>query len=158
MLVMRPYGTFYWSTSNLVLNIFGTTTQFSVFGAWNVLGLQYAGSAWDELKHIRQAVGFLVCSSHLKLKCYYHYSNSSFPSEIVAVFLPLFFFSLRNESCIVCRSFPQCKHCIISSFYPALVPQVIHQKYRISYDEITNDLCPVSLIPSLSPHMKTRRY
>lgn len=22
--------------------------------------------------------------------------------------------------------------------------QVIHQKYRISYDEITNDLCPVS--------------
>lgn len=25
--------------------------------------LQYAGSAWDELKHIRQSVGFLVCSS-----------------------------------------------------------------------------------------------
>ncbi|KAJ6389941.1 hypothetical protein OIU77_024211 [Salix suchowensis] len=42
---------------------------------------EYAGSSWDELKHIRQAVGFLV----------------------------------------------------------------IHQKYRISYDEITNDLCPVSL-------------
>ncbi|KAK9281166.1 hypothetical protein L1049_004060 [Liquidambar formosana] len=40
---------------------------------------EYAGSSWDELKHIRQAVGFLV----------------------------------------------------------------IHQKYRISYDEITNDLCPV---------------
>ncbi|KAG5055444.1 hypothetical protein JHK85_007954 [Glycine max] len=40
--------------------------------------LQYAGSSWDELKHIRQAVGFLV----------------------------------------------------------------IHQKYRISYDEIINDLCP----------------
>ena len=27
----------------------------------NSLGLQYAGSSWDELKHIRQAVGFLVC-------------------------------------------------------------------------------------------------
>ncbi|KAG9447665.1 hypothetical protein H6P81_013793 [Aristolochia fimbriata] len=40
---------------------------------------EYAGSSWDELKHIRQAVGFLV----------------------------------------------------------------IHQKSRISYDEITNDLCPV---------------
>ncbi|KAG8389131.1 hypothetical protein BUALT_Bualt02G0197300 [Buddleja alternifolia] len=40
---------------------------------------EYAGSAWDELKHIRQAVGFLV----------------------------------------------------------------IHQKYRISYDEITHDLCPI---------------
>ncbi|MBA0554746.1 hypothetical protein Golob_013836, partial [Gossypium lobatum] len=39
---------------------------------------EYAGSSWDELKHIRQAVGFLV----------------------------------------------------------------IHQKYRISYDDITNDLCP----------------
>ncbi|MCH81245.1 myosin-6-like, partial [Trifolium medium] len=39
---------------------------------------EYAGTSWDELKHIRQAVGFLV----------------------------------------------------------------IHQKYRISYDEIINDLCP----------------
>ncbi|TXG63926.1 hypothetical protein EZV62_010920 [Acer yangbiense] len=47
---------------------------------------EYAGSSWDELKHIRQAVGFLV----------------------------------------------------------------IHQKYRISYDEITNDLCPVSLSLCLS--------
>ncbi|KAG5112842.1 hypothetical protein JHK82_036111 [Glycine max] len=42
---------------------------------------EYAGSSWDELKHIRQAVGFLV----------------------------------------------------------------IHQKYRISYDEIINDLCPLSM-------------
>lgn len=24
--------------------------------------MQYAGSSWDELKHIRQAVGFMVCS------------------------------------------------------------------------------------------------
>ncbi|KAJ6973976.1 Myosin family protein with Dil domain [Populus alba x Populus x berolinensis] len=24
--------------------------------------MQYAGSAWDELKHIRQAIGFLVLS------------------------------------------------------------------------------------------------
>ncbi|KAL0435527.1 UNVERIFIED_CONTAM: Myosin-6 [Sesamum radiatum] len=45
----------------------------------------YAGSAWDELKHIRQAVGFLV----------------------------------------------------------------IHQKYRISYDEITNDLCPILSVQQL---------
>ncbi|GER40839.1 myosin 2, partial [Striga asiatica] len=44
------------------------------------IGAQYAGLAWDELKHIRQVVGFLV----------------------------------------------------------------IHQKYKISYDEITNDLCPVT--------------
>lgn len=27
----------------------------------NIPFMQYAGSAWDELKHIRQAVGFLVC-------------------------------------------------------------------------------------------------
>ncbi|GER46090.1 myosin XI [Striga asiatica] len=46
---------------------------------------QYAGSAWDELKHIRQAVGFMV----------------------------------------------------------------IHQKYRISYDEITNDLCPILSVQQL---------
>lgn len=26
----------------------------------NICGEQYVGSAWDELKHIRQAVGFLV--------------------------------------------------------------------------------------------------
>lgn len=46
---------------------------------------EYAGSSWDELKHIRQAVGFLV----------------------------------------------------------------IHQKSRISYDDITNDLCPVLSVQQL---------
>ncbi|KAL8092923.1 myosin-6-like [Apium graveolens] len=46
---------------------------------------EYAGSAWDELKHIRQSVGFLV----------------------------------------------------------------IHQKYRISYDEIINDLCPILSVQQL---------
>ncbi|XP_057535805.1 myosin-6-like [Amaranthus tricolor] len=46
---------------------------------------EYAGASWDELKHIRQSVGFLV----------------------------------------------------------------IHQKYRISYDEITNDLCPVLSVQQL---------
>ncbi|KAJ1416832.1 P-loop containing nucleoside triphosphate hydrolase [Sesbania bispinosa] len=46
---------------------------------------EYAGSSWDELKHIRQAVGFLV----------------------------------------------------------------IHQKYRISYDEIINDLCPIMSVQQL---------
>ncbi|XP_051120458.1 myosin-6-like [Andrographis paniculata] len=46
---------------------------------------EYAGSAWDELKHIRQAVGFMV----------------------------------------------------------------IHQKYRISYDEITHDLCPILSVQQL---------
>ncbi|KAF7837560.1 myosin-6-like isoform X2 [Senna tora] len=46
---------------------------------------EYAGPSWDELKHIRQAVGFLV----------------------------------------------------------------IHQKYRISYDEITNDLCPILSVQQL---------
>ncbi|WCJ38180.1 myosin 2 [Euphorbia peplus] len=46
---------------------------------------EYAGASWDELKHIRQAVGFLV----------------------------------------------------------------IHQKYRISYDEITNDLCPILSVQQL---------
>ncbi|KAH9650524.1 Myosin2 [Citrus sinensis] len=46
---------------------------------------EYAGSSWDELKHTRQAVGFLV----------------------------------------------------------------IHQKTRISYDEITNDLCPVLSVQQL---------
>ncbi|KAE8685054.1 Myosin-11 [Hibiscus syriacus] len=46
---------------------------------------EYAGSSWDELKHIRQAVGFLV----------------------------------------------------------------IHQKYRISYDEISNDLCPILSVQQL---------
>ncbi|XP_055832914.1 myosin-6-like isoform X2 [Solanum dulcamara] len=46
---------------------------------------EYAGSSWDELRHIRQVVGFLV----------------------------------------------------------------IHQKYRISYDDITNDLCPVLSVQQL---------
>ncbi|PNX83413.1 myosin-H heavy chain-like protein, partial [Trifolium pratense] len=46
---------------------------------------EYAGSSWDELKHKRQAVGFLA----------------------------------------------------------------IHQKYRISYDEIVNDLCPILSVQQL---------
>ncbi|XP_010447927.1 PREDICTED: myosin-14 isoform X2 [Camelina sativa] len=46
---------------------------------------EYAGSSWDELKHIRQAVGFLV----------------------------------------------------------------IHQKYRISYDDIAHDLCPILSVQQL---------
>ncbi|KAE9590987.1 putative IQ motif, EF-hand binding, Dilute domain-containing protein [Lupinus albus] len=46
---------------------------------------EYAGSSWDELKHIRQAVGFLV----------------------------------------------------------------IHQKYKVSYDEIINDLCPILSVQQL---------
>ncbi|CAI0560607.1 unnamed protein product [Linum tenue] len=52
---------------------------------WCCQAKDYAGSSWDELKHIRQAVGFLV----------------------------------------------------------------IHQKYRISYDEITNDLCPILSVQQL---------
>ncbi|XP_052211459.1 myosin-6-like isoform X2 [Diospyros lotus] len=53
---------------------------------------EYAGPAWDELKHIRQAVGFLV----------------------------------------------------------------IHQKYRISYDEITNDLCPADTVLFPLEHLLSR--
>lgn len=32
--------------------------RFFIFCIWFIL--QFAGSSWDELKHIRQAVGFLV--------------------------------------------------------------------------------------------------
>lgn len=32
------------------------------------LNLQYAGSSWDELKHIRQAVGFLVSVSFFMIR------------------------------------------------------------------------------------------
>ncbi|XP_061341502.1 myosin-6-like [Gastrolobium bilobum] len=52
---------------------------------WCGQAKEYAGSSWDELKHTRQAVGFLV----------------------------------------------------------------IHQKYRISYDDIINDLCPILSIQQL---------
>ena len=55
---------------------------------------------------------------------------------------------------------PKCFHFLKSSLlltlfiyiYATLDLQVIHQKYRISYDEITNDLCPVSLslLPTFS--------
>lgn len=39
----------------LILVIWSPLTLVEMF-----LVAQYAGSAWDELKHIRQAVGFLV--------------------------------------------------------------------------------------------------
>ncbi|OEL30190.1 Myosin-6 [Dichanthelium oligosanthes] len=60
---------------------------------------QYAGSAWDELKHICQAVGFLAST----------YQG----------------FQLID-------TMPFC-----------VGLQVIFKKFRISYDEIINDLCPV---------------
>lgn len=83
---------------------------------------QYAGSSWDELKHIRQAVGFLVC--------------------------PLCFYAKAFSTFLVLELTQSDTH---------LDLQVIHQKYRISYDEITNDLCPVSfsllcVCVCVSPH------
>ncbi|KAK6940586.1 Dilute domain [Dillenia turbinata] len=65
---------------------------------------EYAGSSWEELKHIRQAVGFLVAVTILSMG---------------------------------------------DSLKLILGRQVIHQKYRISYDEITNDLCPILSVQQL---------
>lgn len=39
------------------------TLKFQVIALY----LQYAGSSWDELKHIRQAVGFLVSVSGFRI-------------------------------------------------------------------------------------------
>ena len=49
-------------------------------------------------------------------------------------------FSVRSINLLMCIAFEIClfNHSVRSYL------QVIHQKYRISYDEITNDLCPVS--------------
>jgi hypothetical protein len=42
--------------------------------------LQYAGSAWDELKHIRQAIGFLVLLFPFYFENYFHIICSLDPS------------------------------------------------------------------------------
>lgn len=77
--------------------------------------MQYAGSAWDELKHIRQAIGFLVS--------FIHY----FP-----FLLPVLVVTFYNGEVTVS---PQ-----IFTFSV----QVIHQKPKKTLDEISHDLCPVS--------------
>ncbi|KAE8679655.1 Myosin-14 [Hibiscus syriacus] len=69
---------------------------------------EYAGSSWDELKHIRQAVGFL------SKKDLNFLSFKSCPPDGNGYFLA-----------------------------------VIHQKYRISYDEISDDHCPVLSVQQL---------
>lgn len=77
--------------------------------------MQYAGSAWDELKHIRQAIGFLVSGLHL------------------------FVSSLSGTTPDCCRKMsPESLKCSV------LAIQVIHQKPKKTLDEISHDLCPVS--------------
>ncbi|KAB5545162.1 hypothetical protein DKX38_013274 [Salix brachista] len=65
---------------------------------------EYVGVSWDELKHTRQAVGFLVAWDIFR-----------------------------------CSTF-------LATMASTLV---IHQKSRISYDEISNDLCPVLSVQQL---------
>lgn len=38
--------------------------HFLFFNKFHNVTMQYAGLALDELKHVRQAVGFLVCESY----------------------------------------------------------------------------------------------
>lgn len=77
--------------------------------------VQYAGSAWDELKHIRQAVGFLVSFICISL-----------PYPITHSCNFIFIFADRLLS------------------FNFLTTQVIHQKPKKSLNEITKELCPVS--------------
>lgn len=50
------YMIFYSMLVYIVIIITNLRSQFTV-----CMIIQYAGSSWDELKHVRQAVGFLVC-------------------------------------------------------------------------------------------------
>ena len=84
-----------------------------------MLYIQYAGSAWDELRHIRQAVGFLVW----------------------LINLPLLVLSLFSHIFLACLTVS------FSLFFSILLNQVIHQKPKKTLKEITNDLCPVSNLP-----------
>ncbi|KAG1359672.1 putative Myosin-8 [Cocos nucifera] len=83
---------------------------------------EYAGSSWDELKHTRQAVGFLDVLWDAKIEhrpmCWDRTvsSSSQHPDWDVLGYL---------------------------------LSQVIFQKYRISYDEIVNDLCPILSVQQL---------
>lgn len=56
--------------------------------------MQYAGSAWDELKHIRQAIGFLVIPPSLSLSiqhCYYYVlCAKSSTVDFISVCIPVF--------------------------------------------------------------------
>ena len=127
--------------------------------------LQYAASSWDELKHIRQAVAFLVCSllpncatifilgfvqQHLDI---WHLKCLVFVCCILElihtnIFDRISFISLDGWQIqqfllfyleFVLLSDVKLAH--TNTFYCSF--QVIFQKFRISYDEIVNDLCPV---------------
>lgn len=73
-----------------------------IFRLWNLSCVQYAGASWDELKYIRQAVGFLVSTFNLLLKllinlkkCNYWISSS----------LPTLVTSFRSSYKIACVSY-----------------------------------------------------
>lgn len=59
--------------------------------------------------------------------------------EICSLFLDKYFYDvIKIQFILIASRFNFCH----------FLKQVIHQKYRISYDEIINDLCPVSIYPS----------
>ncbi|CAK9184254.1 unnamed protein product [Ilex paraguariensis] len=83
---------------------------------------EYAGLSWDELKHVRQAVGFLVRSI---------YSFAQHSRNVITLVVSLFVVEYE----------------VWLTMYINM--QVIHQKSRISYDDLTNDLCPILSVQQL---------
>ncbi|CAI7888002.1 unnamed protein product [Closterium sp. NIES-54] len=107
---------------------------------------EYTGNAWEELKYIRQAVGFLVVRHSHCLKPH----QPSLPLLLPAS-LPLSF----SPSPIL----PPSPLLPLSPSAPLPLPppssplpwfqQVIHQKPKKSMQEITSDLCPALSIQQL---------
>ena len=52
-----------YATEEVCSSFFFLSKFWTIFSLYAniMLHKQYAGSSWEELKHIRQAVGFLVC-------------------------------------------------------------------------------------------------
>ncbi|KAF5781832.1 hypothetical protein HanRHA438_Chr11g0501281 [Helianthus annuus] len=51
----------------------------------------YAGSAWDELEHIRQAIGFLVLSLHQLYRISTMYWDDKYGTQSVSADVRFFF-------------------------------------------------------------------
>jgi myosin-5 len=80
---------------------------------------QFADSAWAALRHIRQAVDFVVCII--------------FPSE-------------EENLCDSWTQFELSEICLLSNILPIpFIHQVISLKPIRTWDEIRNDICPVSV-------------
>ncbi|CAK9140655.1 unnamed protein product [Ilex paraguariensis] len=121
--------------------------------------IQYAGSAWDELKHIRQAIGFLFSSLMEAYFCGKKLNHKAIePSTVIRLSIKHKWNHISDGkiswawNCNGNQSLQRNPHLFASEMANSFIvfdDSVIHQKPKKTLDEISHDLCPVLSIQQL---------